>query len=164
MASGSPIGRWEGRLSRWGAPVTYVGAVVTVGLILVAVITRSPDTKANYQESADPYSRTALASIGVSAPYLGLHQDPLELAASINLRDIAASMSDAKDAALVVIDSIQTMWMEGVESAPGSVSQVRASAFELIRVAKQQNTALVLVGHEVVSGVQRPVVYRAALD
>jgi DNA repair protein RadA/Sms len=39
------------------------------------------------------------------------------------------------------------MWMEGVESAPGSVSQVRASAFELIRIAKQQTAALVLVGH-----------------
>ncbi len=89
----------------------------------------------------------AVDQVRLRARRLGLHQDPLELAASINLRDIAASMSDAKDAALVVIDSIQTMWMEGVESAPGSVSQVRASAFELIRVAKQQNTALVLVGH-----------------
>lgn len=89
----------------------------------------------------------AVDQVRLRARRLGLHQDPLELAASINLRDIAASMSEAKDAALVVIDSIQTMWMEGVESAPGSVSQVRASAFELIRVAKQQNTALVLVGH-----------------
>ena len=89
----------------------------------------------------------AVDQVRLRARRLGLHQDPLELAASINLRDIAASMSDAKDAALVVIDSIQTMWMEGIESAPGSVSQVRACAFELIRVAKQQNTALVLVGH-----------------
>ena len=89
----------------------------------------------------------AVDQVRLRARRLGLHQDPLELAASINLRDIAASMSDAKDAALVVIDSIQTMWLEGVESAPGSVSQVRASAFELIRIAKQQNTALVLVGH-----------------
>ena len=89
----------------------------------------------------------AVDQVRLRARRLGLHQDPLELAASINLRDIAASLSDAKDAALVVIDSIQTMWMEGIESAPGSVSQVRACAFELIRVAKQQNTALVLVGH-----------------
>jgi DNA repair protein RadA/Sms len=85
--------------------------------------------------------------VRLRARRLGLQGDPLELAASINLRDIAASISETKDAALVVIDSIQTMWMEGVESAPGSVSQVRASAFELIRIAKQQTAALVLVGH-----------------
>ena len=89
----------------------------------------------------------AVDQVRLRARRLGLHTDPLELAASINLRDIAAAMAEAKDAALVVIDSIQTMWMEGIESAPGSVAQVRASAFELIRVAKQQNTALVLVGH-----------------
>ena len=89
----------------------------------------------------------AVDQVRLRARRLGLAKDPLELAASINLRDIAASISETKDAALAVIDSIQTMWMEGVESAPGSVSQVRASAFELIRVAKQQNTALVLVGH-----------------
>jgi len=89
----------------------------------------------------------AVDQVRLRARRLGLHTDPLELAASINLRDIAASIAEAKDAALVVIDSIQTMWLEGIESAPGSVSQVRASAFELIRVAKQQNTALVLVGH-----------------
>jgi DNA repair protein RadA/Sms len=89
----------------------------------------------------------AVDQVRLRARRLGLHTAPLELAASINLRDIAASVSEAKDASLVVIDSIQTMWMEGIESAPGSVSQVRASAFELIRVAKQMNAALVLVGH-----------------
>jgi DNA repair protein RadA/Sms len=89
----------------------------------------------------------AVDQVRLRARRLGLQGDPLELAASINLRDIAASISETKDAALVVIDSIQTMWMEGVESAPGSVSQVRASAFELIRIAKQQTAALVLVGH-----------------
>ena len=89
----------------------------------------------------------AVDQVRLRARRLGLHQAPLELAASINLRDIAASVAEAKDAALVVIDSIQTMWMEGIESAPGSVSQVRASAFELIRVTKQMNAALVLVGH-----------------
>ena len=89
----------------------------------------------------------AVDQVRLRARRLGLHKAPLELAASINLRDIAAAIGEARDAALVVIDSIQTMWMEGIDSAPGSVSQVRASAFELIRMAKQQDTALVLVGH-----------------
>jgi DNA repair protein RadA/Sms len=46
-----------------------------------------------------------------------------------------------------VIDSIQTMHSDQIEGAPGTVSQVRASAQELIRFAKERGTALVLVGH-----------------
>src|SRR5579863_4486525 len=78
---------------------------------------------------------------------LGVHDAPLELAAAINLRDITASLQSAGDAALVVIDSIQTMWLDSIESAPGTVAQVRASSFELIQLAKAGNFALVLVGH-----------------
>jgi DNA repair protein RadA/Sms len=48
---------------------------------------------------------------------------------------------------MVVIDSIQTMWLDSIESAPGTVSQVRACTFELIRLAKSRGFALVLVGH-----------------
>ncbi|MEJ0019163.1 MAG: DNA repair protein RadA [Acetobacteraceae bacterium] len=78
---------------------------------------------------------------------LGVQDAPLELAAAINLRDIAASLQTAGDAALVVIDSIQTMWLDAIDSAPGTVAQVRASSFELIQLAKTGRFALVLVGH-----------------
>ncbi len=78
---------------------------------------------------------------------LGLSSAPMELAAATQLGDILASLAQYPDAALVVIDSIQTMWTDGVESAPGSVTQVRAAAFELIRAAKTQGFALMLVGH-----------------
>lgn len=78
---------------------------------------------------------------------LGLSSAPMELAAATQLGDILASLGQFPDAALVVIDSIQTMWIEGVDSAPGSVTQVRAAAFELIRAAKTQGFALMLVGH-----------------
>ncbi len=78
---------------------------------------------------------------------LGLTSAPMELAAATQLGDILASLSNFPNAALVVIDSIQTMWTEGVESAPGSVAQVRAAAFELIRAAKTQGFSLMLVGH-----------------
>jgi DNA repair protein RadA/Sms len=71
----------------------------------------------------------------------------LELAATINLRDILASLERATDATMVVIDSIQTMWLESIDSAPGTVSQVRASSFELIRLAKSKGFSVVLVGH-----------------
>lgn len=78
---------------------------------------------------------------------LGLYAAPLSLAASINVRDIVSALESERDLALVVIDSIQTMWLDSVESAPGTVTQVRASAFELIREAKQRGFCLVLVGH-----------------
>ncbi|MCW3477012.1 DNA repair protein RadA [Limobrevibacterium gyesilva] len=89
----------------------------------------------------------AIEQVRLRARRLGLQGAKLELAASINLRDIAASLEQATDAAMVVIDSIQTMWMDSIDSAPGTVSQVRACSFELIRLAKTRNFAVVLVGH-----------------
>ncbi len=78
---------------------------------------------------------------------LDLQAPGLELAAAINVVDIAQTLEAERDVALVVIDSIQTMWLETVDSAPGSVSQVRASGFELIRLAKSRGFGLILVGH-----------------
>jgi len=78
---------------------------------------------------------------------LGLADAPVELAATVNVRDIAASLEATRDAALVVIDSIQTMWLDAIDSAPGTVGQVRACSFELIRLAKAGSFALALVGH-----------------
>jgi DNA repair protein RadA/Sms len=57
------------------------------------------------------------------------------------------TLGDGEPPALLVIDSIQTMHSDLIEGAPGTVSQVRASAQELVRFAKQRDTALVLVGH-----------------
>jgi DNA repair protein RadA/Sms len=89
----------------------------------------------------------AADQIRLRARRLGLETAPMSLAATINVRDIATALESERDLALVVIDSIQTMWLDTVDSAPGTVTQVRASAFELIRVAKQRDFSLVLVGH-----------------
>ncbi len=89
----------------------------------------------------------SIDQIRLRAARLGLAKAPMEVASATQLGDILASFQTYPDAALVVIDSIQTMWTEGVESAPGSVTQVRAAAFELIRAAKTQGFALMLVGH-----------------
>ncbi len=89
----------------------------------------------------------AVEQMRLRARRLGVADAAIGLAASINLRDIAASLEQARDAALVVIDSIQTMWLDSIDSAPGTVTQVRAAAFELIRLAKAGRFALVLVGH-----------------
>jgi DNA repair protein RadA/Sms len=89
----------------------------------------------------------AVAQVRLRALRLGLEKAPLELAAASALRDIVASLEQETDAALVVIDSIQTMWLDALDSAPGTVAQVRTCAAELIRLAKSRGFALVLVGH-----------------
>jgi DNA repair protein RadA/Sms len=70
----------------------------------------------------------------------------VQLAAATNLRDILTTLETEKPQ-LAVIDSIQTMWADNVESAPGSVSQVRAAAHELTNFAKRRDMSVILVGH-----------------
>ena len=88
----------------------------------------------------------APAQIRMRAARLGLAQAPVLLAAETNLRDILTTL-DAERPALVIIDSIQTMWADHVDSAPGSVSQVRATAHELTSFAKRRDVSVILVGH-----------------
>jgi DNA repair protein RadA/Sms len=89
----------------------------------------------------------ATGQVRLRAARLGLADAPLRLAAATSVRDILTTLAGEAPPALLVIDSIQTMHSDLIEGAPGTVSQVRASAFELIRYAKDNGTALVLVGH-----------------
>jgi len=89
----------------------------------------------------------SIAQIRLRAERLGLADAPVGLAAATALSEILASLEQERGADLVVIDSIQTIWDEAIESAPGTVTQVRANAFALIRAAKSQSFALMLVGH-----------------
>ena len=88
----------------------------------------------------------SVAQIRLRATRLGLEDAPLKLCSETNLRNILSTIDEAKPD-IVVIDSIQTMFVDTVESAPGSVSQVRASAQEIIRLAKRRDFAVLLVGH-----------------
>ncbi|RME18210.1 MAG: DNA repair protein RadA [Alphaproteobacteria bacterium] len=88
----------------------------------------------------------ASAQVRLRAQRLGLADAPVRLGAETNLRDILTTL-EAERPDLVVIDSIQTMWADHVESAPGSVSQVRAAAHELVSFAKRRGVSVVLVGH-----------------
>ena len=89
----------------------------------------------------------AVAQVRLRAERLGLGKAPVELASETNVEDIIATLSQGRPPALAIIDSIQTMWTETVESAPGTVTQVRGSAQALIRFAKTTGTAVILVGH-----------------
>src|SRR5262249_56280482 len=89
----------------------------------------------------------AVAQIKLRASRLGLATPNVHLAAATNVRDILASLDRADPPDIAVIDSIQTMYIDNLDSAPGTVAQVRASAAELIRVAKRRGFTLLLVGH-----------------
>ncbi len=88
----------------------------------------------------------AEAQIQDRAARLGVAQAPVQLAAETDLRKIIDALKATKPA-VAVIDSIQTLWADHVESAPGTVTQVRACAHELVRFAKQSGCAVILVGH-----------------
>jgi len=89
----------------------------------------------------------AAGQVRLRAERLGLGKAPVSLASATNVRDILTTLGEMDAPALLVIDSIQTMHSDQIEGAPGTVSQVRGCAFELIRYAKENSTALVLVGH-----------------
>ena len=89
----------------------------------------------------------ASAQVRLRAERLGLADAPVRLASSTNVRDILTTLGAGDAPDLLVVDSIQTMYSDTIEGAPGTVSQVRGCAFELIRYAKERGTALVLVGH-----------------
>jgi DNA repair protein RadA/Sms len=78
---------------------------------------------------------------------LGLGKSPVRLAAATSVRDVLTTLGEGDTPDLLVIDSIQTMHSDLIEGAPGTVSQVRASAQELVRFAKERGTAVVLIGH-----------------
>ena len=87
------------------------------------------------------------AQVRLRAARLGLSDAPVQLAAQTLVEDIVATLASGDAPRLVVIDSVQTMWSDTIESAPGTVSQVRGSAQALIRFAKLSGAAVILVGH-----------------
>jgi DNA repair protein RadA/Sms len=88
----------------------------------------------------------AEAQIQERARRLGAADAPVKLAAETDLRKILDGLKALKPD-VVVVDSIQTVWADGVEAAPGTVAQVRACAHELVRFAKKTGAILILVGH-----------------
>jgi DNA repair protein RadA/Sms len=90
------------------------------------------------EESAD--------QIALRAHRLGLVNAAVELLAEVQLEAIVGAIRTQRPD-VVVIDSIQTVYTEALESAPGSVAQVRECAAQLTRLAKQSGITIILVGH-----------------
>lgn len=89
----------------------------------------------------------AIEQLRMRAERLGLTKANVQLAAATSVRDIVTSLNSGDAPEVVIIDSIQTMFVDSLESAPGTVSQVRTSAQELIRLAKRRSFSIILVGH-----------------
>jgi len=126
------------------------GAVVLIGgdpgigkstLLLQALSRVAATEPAVYVSGEESGEQVALR-----AQRLHLTSAPLQLLAEINLERILGILKDAKPS-IAVIDSIQTVYTEALQSAPGSVAQVRECAAQLTRYAKLSGTSLIMVGH-----------------
>jgi DNA repair protein RadA/Sms len=84
--------------------------------------------------------------IAMRAKRLGLDASEVDLLAEINLEKILATLQTHQPN-IAVIDSIQTVYSEALQSAPGSVAQVRECSAQLTRLAKQLGITVILVGH-----------------
>ena len=110
-------------------------------LLLQAAAAFSKEHKAFYCTGEE-----ALAQIQMRAKRLGIADSSVGVATVTNLRDILSALEQHKPD-FVVLDSIQTMWSDSVDGAPGSVTQVRSVGYEIVRYAKRSGAAAVLVGH-----------------
>lgn len=95
----------------------------------------------------------AIDQVRLRAKRLGLKGHDFDLASVTSVRDICATLDQNDGPRVVVIDSIQTMFVDSLDSAPGTVSQVRAASHELINLAKARGFCLFLVGHVTKEGV-----------
>lgn len=98
-------------------------------------------------ETAYISGEESVAQVNLRAKRLGLEDAKVKLAAATSVRDIISTLDKPAAPELVVIDSVQTMYLDNLEAAPGTVSQVRAASNELIRMAKRRGMTLFLVGH-----------------
>jgi len=89
----------------------------------------------------------APAQVRMRASRLGLAEAPVALGTETNVANIVATLGSTAPPSLVVIDSVQTLWSESVDAAPGTISQLRGCASALISQAKTSGSTLVLVGH-----------------
>lgn len=94
-----------------------------------------------------------LNQVRMRAHRLGLSTSPLSLAATTRVQEIIAHLNAPNAPKLAIIDSIQTLYFEGLDAAPGSVTQVRACCHALVRIAKEKNISLLIISHVTKDGV-----------
>ncbi len=110
----------------------------TLLIQMLAALNEYPTIYISGEESAQ--------QISMRAERLSLNKENIRLLSSISLEEVLATLEKTKPK-LVVVDSIQTLASEELNSAPGSVSQVRECAGQLVQFAKNTDTTLFVVGH-----------------
>jgi DNA repair protein RadA/Sms len=148
VQSGTPTGMRE--LDRVLGGGLVAGSVVLIGgdpgigksTLLIQTMARLSDSLPTLYISGEE----SPAQISLRARRLDLSCDRLRLLAETGVERILA-LAREESPAVMVVDSIQTIYTEQLQSAPGSVAQVRESAAQLVRFAKQRGTAIFLVGH-----------------
>ncbi|MDE1901720.1 MAG: DNA repair protein RadA [Alphaproteobacteria bacterium] len=143
----SQIGEFDRVLGGGMVPgsATLVGGDPGIGkstLLLQVVCRLSQGNKVAYISGEE-----AIDQVRLRAARLGLADAACMLASETSIRDIIGAIDHKDSPDILIIDSIQTMYVDTLDSAPGTVAQVRTSAQELIRVAKKRGISLILVGH-----------------
>ena len=152
-----PLSGSQEKLNRLTTSIKELDRVCGGGLVPGSVILVGGDpgigkstlllqTCAKIANLPDSSGEEAIDQVRIRAKRLGLETAPVKLASATDIKDIIATL-EKSNAAVVIIDSIQTMYLEEVESTPGSVAQVRACSYELIKLAKKKGFTLFLVGH-----------------
>lgn len=144
---------------RTSTQITELDRVLGGGLVQGSVVLIGGDpgigkstiliqTLASMQQTASLYvtGEESLQQVSLRAKRLELPLDHLRLLTETSVEQILAKAQLEKPK-LMVIDSIQTIYTEQIQSAPGSVSQIREATARLVRYAKQMQTALFIVGH-----------------
>jgi len=124
--------------------VTLIGGDPGIGkstLLLQTLVQLGQKQKALYVTGEE-----SLQQVSLRAHRLGLESSPVRLVAETQIEKIL-QVAQTEKPEVIVIDSIQTVFTEQLQSAPGAVAQVRESAAQLVRFAKQTGIALFLVGH-----------------
>lgn len=132
--------------------VTLIGGDPGIGkstllLQIIATFSILDDIKTLYVSGEESAQQITLRS-----QRLGLAQENIRLLTETNLTKIL-SITSAEQSKIVIIDSIQTIYSDISQSAPGSVTQLRESTAQLVRYAKQRNITVLLVGHVTKDGV-----------
>jgi len=139
-----------GELDRVLGGGIVAGQVILIGgdpgigkstLLLQALCNFQDQTRTLYVSGEE-----SAAQVALRARRLGLESRAVHLVAEIQLERIAGAL-EARKPQVAVVDSIQTLWSEALQSAPGSVAQVRECAAQLARHAKKHGTALFIIGH-----------------
>ena len=125
--------------------VSLIGGDPGIGKSTLLLQVASSIAKTN--ETAYVSGEESIEQIRLRAMRLGVEEAPVQLASSTNMNNILETMEGNNPPKVIIVDSIQTMFLDSIESAPGTVSQVRACAGELVRVAKATGVSVFIVGH-----------------